>query len=102
MAAGLALAGCGGGQSESAEGGGGGEQVSGHVVIDGSSTVEPLSSAAAELFMGENPDVNVTVGTSGTGGGFEKFCAGETDVSNASRAIDEEEEAPVCAEAGIE
>jgi phosphate transport system substrate-binding protein len=100
--AGLALAGCGGGgdQPEGAQNGEA-EQVSGAVVIDGSSTVEPLSSAAAELFMGENPDVNVTVGTSGTGGGFEKFCAGETDISNASRPISEEEKAK-CAQNGVE
>jgi phosphate transport system substrate-binding protein len=92
VVAGLALAGCGGGDNESgAEGGGAAETVSGAVVIDGSSTVEPLSSAAAELFMSENPDVNVTVGTSGTGGGFEKFCAGETDISDASRPIKESE-----------
>ena len=65
--------------------------MSGAVVIDGSSTVEPLSSAAAELFMEQNPDTNVTVGTSGTGGGFEKFCAGETDISDASRPIKESE-----------
>jgi len=70
------------------------------VVIDGSSTVEPLSSVAAELFQGENPDVNVTVGTSGTGGGFKKFCAGETDISDASRAISESE-IKLCKEAGI-
>ena len=50
----------------------------------------------------EQPDVNVTVGVSGTGGGFERFCAGETDISNASRPIDEEEEVPLCADAGIE
>jgi phosphate transport system substrate-binding protein len=100
---GLALAGCGGGdQPESgAEGGGGAEEVSGAVVIDGSSTVEPLSSAAAELFMGENPGANVTVGTSGTGGGFEKFCAGETDISDASREI-KQEEADKCKANGIE
>jgi phosphate transport system substrate-binding protein len=103
VVAGLALAGCGGGdQPESAEGGdAGAEKVSGAVVIDGSSTVEPLSSAAAELFMGENPDVNVTVGTSGTGGGFEKFCAGETDISDASREI-KQEEADKCKANGVE
>ena len=93
VVAGLALAGCGGGDNKerAAEGGDAAETVSGAVVIDGSSTVEPLSSAAAELFMAENPDVNVTVGTSGTGGGFEKFCAGETDISDASRPIKESE-----------
>jgi len=69
--------------------------------IDGSSTVAPLSAAAGELFKAENPEVNVSVGTSGTGGGFKKFCAGETDISNASRAI-KDEEAAECAAAGIE
>jgi phosphate transport system substrate-binding protein len=101
VVAGLALAGCGGGDQPEGAAEGGAEAVSGPVVIDGSSTVEPLSSAAAELFMGEHPDVNVTVGTSGTGGGFEKFCAGETDVSDASRAISEEEKAK-CAQNGVE
>lgn len=89
MAAGLTLAACGG--NNDSTGGGDGESISGPVVIDGSSTVEPLSSAAAELFMGQNPDTNVTVGTSGTGGGFEKFCAGETDISDASRPIKDSE-----------
>ncbi len=98
VVAGLTLAACGGGDSESASGEGG---VSGAVVIDGSSTVEPLSSAAAELFMEENPDTNVTVGTSGTGGGFEKFCAGETDISDASRPI-KESEIEVCKKNGIQ
>jgi phosphate transport system substrate-binding protein len=91
MVAGLTLAACGGGGESENAGSGEGEKASGAVVIDGSSTVEPLSSAAAELFMEENPDANVTVGTSGTGGGFEKFCAGETDISDASRAIKESE-----------
>jgi phosphate transport system substrate-binding protein len=91
MVAGLALAACGGGGDSESAGSGEGDKVSGAVVIDGSSTVEPLSSAAAELFMEENPDANVTVGTSGTGGGFEKFCAGETDISDASRPIKESE-----------
>jgi phosphate transport system substrate-binding protein len=78
------------------------EELSGSIEIDGSSTVGPLTTAAAEEFRGVQPDVNVTVGISGTGGGFERFCAGETDVSNASRPIDEEEEVPLCAEAGVE
>jgi phosphate transport system substrate-binding protein len=69
--------------------------------VDGSSTVAPLTEAAAELFQEQNPDVNVTVGTSGTGGGFEKFCAGETDISDASRPIDPDEEVPVCEEGGV-
>lgn len=79
-----------------------GEALSGRVVSDGSSTVGPLTTAAAERFRGEQPGVNVEVGISGTGGGFERFCAGETDLSNASRPIDEEEEAPVCEENGVE
>ncbi|MDX5962019.1 PstS family phosphate ABC transporter substrate-binding protein [Rhodococcus opacus] len=94
VAAGLALAACGSNDNT------GGDTISGPVVIDGSSTVEPLSSAAAELFMAEYPDTNVTVGTSGTGGGFEKFCAGETDVSDASRPI-EGDEIAVCEQHGI-
>ena len=74
--------------------------LSGKVAIDGSSTVAPLTSAAAEEFPGEAGDVQVTVGTSGTGGGFERFCNGETDISNASRPI-EDEETP-CADKGVE
>jgi phosphate transport system substrate-binding protein len=88
----------GGGSAEAAEGG----DVSGQIAIDGSSTVAPFAEAAAELFNEEYPDVQITVGTSGTGGGFEKFCAGETDISNASRPIDEEEEVPVCEDGGVE
>ncbi|MGC1207866.1 MAG: phosphate ABC transporter substrate-binding protein PstS family protein [Ornithinimicrobium sp.] len=104
----LTLAACGGGDdsadnpNEAAAGGGDSEGgMSGTIGIDGSSTVGPLSEAAAELFMEENPDVRVSVGTSGTGGGFEKFCNGETDISDASRPISEEEIA-ACEEAGIE
>jgi phosphate transport system substrate-binding protein len=78
------------------DGGGGGGDLSGTIRIDGSSTVGPFAQAAAEEFQGQNPNVNVTVGTSGTGGGFEKFCAGETDISDASRPIDEQEEVPIC------
>jgi phosphate transport system substrate-binding protein len=78
-------------------GGGGGETIT----ADGSSTVGPFTTQAAEDFRDENPDVRVTVGISGTGGGFERFCAGETDISDASRAIEEDEEA-LCAENGIE
>jgi phosphate transport system substrate-binding protein len=78
------------------------EALSGKIEIDGSSTVGPLTTAAAESFREVQPDVNVTVGVSGTGGGFERFCAGETDISNASRPIDEEEEVPLCEEEGID
>ena len=62
--------------------------VSGAVAIDGSSTVFPFAQAAAEGFQADNPDVKITVGESGTGGGFEKFCAGEIDIADASRPID--------------
>jgi phosphate transport system substrate-binding protein len=71
-------------------------KLSGTIRIDGSSTVGPLSEAAAELFRASQSGVQITVGTSGTGGGFKKFCAGETDISDASRAISEEEKA-LCA-----
>lgn len=86
----LVLAGCGGQNVEAT-----------NVVADGSSTVAPLTEAAADLFRDVDSSVNVTVATSGTGGGFEKFCAGETDLSDASRTI-KDEEAALCAEAGIE
>ena len=75
--------------------------LSGEIAIDGSSTVAPLMKLTAEDFQSANGDVSVVVGTSGTGGGFEKFCAGETDISNASRPI-KDEEAAACAAAGIE
>jgi phosphate transport system substrate-binding protein len=83
-------------------GGGGGGDLSGTIRIDGSSTVGPFAQAAQEAFQGENPGVRITVAQSGTGGGFEKFCAGETDISNASRPIDEEEEVPLCEKEGVE
>lgn len=67
-------------------------ELSGSILMDGSSTVAPLTEAAAELFMNENPGVQVTVGTSGTGGGFAKFCIGETDGNSASRPIKGSEE----------
>jgi phosphate transport system substrate-binding protein len=76
------------------------EALSGSIVIDGSSTVGPASEIAAELFMEENKGVRVSVNISGTGGGFEKFCAGETDASNASREI-KPEEAAACEANGI-
>ncbi|MGH3904582.1 MAG: PstS family phosphate ABC transporter substrate-binding protein [Pseudonocardiaceae bacterium] len=99
-AAAMVLAACGG-QSNGAAGGGGGGDLSGKVLIDGSSTVGPLSSAAAELYAEEAPGVNVTVATSGTGGGFKKFCAGETDISDASRPLADDEMA-ACKAKGIE
>lgn len=96
----LTLTACGG-DEDGGEGGEGGD-VSGAVLVDGSSTVFPMSDAAAELILDEYPDVDVSVSESGTGGGFEKFCNDETDISDASRPIKEDEEAPVCAENGVE
>lgn len=101
-AAALALSACGGQPAGgSTEGGSSGDGLSGAVTTDGSSTVAPLTEAAADLFRAEEPGVNVSVATSGTGGGFKAFCAGETDVSNASREIKDEEIAE-CEANGIE
>jgi phosphate transport system substrate-binding protein len=94
----LGVAACGGDDDDD---GGGDGNVSGSISIDGSSTVQPFAEAAAELFNEENPDVNITVGAAGTSGGFEKFCAGETDISDASRPIEPEEE-KLCQEGGVE
>lgn len=93
----LALAACGG-EGQSQGGGAGGESIQ----IDGSSTVFPLSEAVAEAFgASERGGARVTVGESGTGGGFRKFCRGETHVQGASRPITAEE-MQACAAAGIE
>src|ERR671910_940005 len=97
----LGLAACGGDDDDSGDGDSGASGLSGEIRIDGSSTVAPLTETAAELFQGENPDTGVTVGTSGTSGGFEKFCNGETDISDASRPIEPEEE-KACADEGVE
>lgn len=99
VAGAVLTAACGGGDQSS--GGSSGGDLSGSIRADGSSTVAPLTEAAAELFMEENPNVRVTVGTSGTGGGFEKFCAGETDIADASRPI-KDKEAEACKAKGIE
>jgi phosphate binding protein len=76
------------------------EDIHGQLLIDGSSTVAPISTAVAEEFSHLHPEVRVPVGTSGTGGGFKKFCAGEIDICNASRAIKDSEKA-ACEKAGI-
>ena len=99
LVAALALTACGGqttGTGTDVDGG-----LTGSVAIDGSSTVAPLSEAAADMFRDVEPGINVTVATSGTGGGFKAFCAGETDISDASRPIKDEEIA-TCEAAGIE
>lgn len=102
----LILAACGGqtpattAPGGSATPGGSASALTGAVVVDGSSTVGPLTSAAATLYRDVQPGVNVAVAISGTGGGFKRFCAGETDLSNASRSI-KDEEAAECASAGV-
>ena len=93
----LALSACGGADA----GAGTADGASGSVSVDGSSTVFPMSDAAAELLTEESSGVNVTVGESGTGGGFEKFCADKTDISDASRPIADDEIA-ACEETGVE
>lgn len=95
----LILAACSSNPNAGGPGSGGGE-VAGEIVISGSSTVEPISSIVAEDFAAANPDVQYSVDGPGTGDGFALFCAGETDISNASRAI-KEEEAAACEESGI-
>ena len=91
----LGVAACGG------DNGTGESGLSGSIRVDGSSTVGPLTEAVAEEFARQNPGVDVTVGQSGTGGGFEKFCAGEIAINDASRQIEAEEE-NLCADAGVE
>src|SRR5690606_14556925 len=82
-------------------GDGGGASASGEANVSGSSTVLPITQAAGEAFMAENADATVNVDGPGTGDGFELFCNGETDISDASRQIDEEE-AATCEENGVE
>ena len=90
------VAACGGDAGDAAGGG-----LSGSVELDGSSTVFPIAEAVAEEFQIANPGVRVSVGFSGSGGGFKRFCADEIDISNASRPIKEDEVAD-CAAAGVE
>lgn len=74
--------------------------LSGEIKIDGSSTVYPITEAVAEEFGAQNPEVKVSVGLSGTGGGFKKFGRGETDINDASRLI-KDAEAQACTESNI-
>ncbi|NJD18551.1 MAG: PstS family phosphate ABC transporter substrate-binding protein [Gemmatimonadetes bacterium] len=99
LAAALLTTACGGGQSGDAAADA--AALSGEVLIDGSSTVFPIAEAIAEEFQAANTGVRVSVGFSGTGGGFKRFCAGETDLSNASRPI-KDSERELRAAAGIE
>lgn len=98
---GLIGAACGEANGTSTGSGASGDALSGSITIDGSSTVFPIAQAAAEDFQIENPDVKISVGFAGTGGGFEALCAGDTQISNASRAI-EDDEAACLEDAGIE
>lgn len=88
-------------ETTAAEDGGEASDVEGEVIISGSSTVEPISIRVAELLEESAPGIAVDVDGPGTGDGFELFCSGETDISDASRPI-KEEEAAACEEAGIE
>jgi phosphate transport system substrate-binding protein len=92
---------CDGGDAAPASSSGG--ALTGSIRVDGSSTVAPLSTAAAKMFNKDQPNVRVTVGTAGTGGGFKKFCAGQTDISDASRPIkkDDAGEGLACDKNGI-
>ena len=108
LVAAFALGACSGGGSSPSAGSDDGAAVSeapadlaGTVTIDGSSTVYPITQAVAEEFQAQYSGVQVPVAFSGTGGGFQKFCRAEIDISDASRPISDEEKA-LCQEAGIE
>jgi phosphate transport system substrate-binding protein len=96
----LLVTACGGGQPQEGQTGAS-SGVTGAIKVDGSSTVYPIAEAIAEEFTKENPGVDVQVGTSGTGGGFQKFCRAETDISNASRPI-KPTEVETCKKSGVE
>src|SRR3712207_283426 len=99
------LAACGGDDDDAGSAGSSGgsaqsEELGGKISIDGSSTVQPFAEAAAEFFGEEQPGVQITVGGAGTGDGFERFCGGETDISDASRPI-EDDEKEACQKGGV-
>jgi phosphate transport system substrate-binding protein len=97
LALALVAAACGDGTDEPSDG-----ELTGSITISGSSTVEPISSVVAEIFNEElGPDVEISVSGPGTGDGFELFCNGETDISDASRPIEEEED-KLCEKNGVE
>lgn len=98
LGAALLLVACGGGEAGDA---GASAMLSGEVLIDGSSTVFPIAEAIAEEFQAANANVRVSVGFSGSGGGFKRFCNGEIDLANASRPI-KDSEVEACAAAGIQ
>ena len=84
IVAAIMMTSCGGNRSES-------KLLSGDIKIDGSSTVFPLTEAVAEEFRVDFPEIDISIGISGTGGGFKKFGRGETDISNSSRRIKQQE-----------
>ncbi len=94
----LVISACGGGDKPDAASGSG---LSGTIESDGSSTVAPITQAMAEEFRKENSGVSLPVGTSGTGGGFKRFCAGEIPISNASRPI-KDTEVELCTQNQVE
>ena len=98
LALSFVLAACGG----SAGGSQGGGEILGNINVEGSSTVQPITQAAAELFREENPEARIEIGGAGTSDGFEAFCQGDTQISDASRPIDVAEEVPICKENGVE
>lgn len=100
LAGGLAITACGSDGEEDSSSGSGDSSGGGEIVISGSSTVEPITALVAEMFSEEN-DVSISVDGPGTGDGFELFCQGETDISDASRPIKDEEKA-TCEDNGIE
>ncbi|HSJ51682.1 MAG TPA: phosphate ABC transporter substrate-binding protein PstS family protein [Actinomycetota bacterium] len=97
----LVAAACGGDDDGGGNGNGAGAGLTGDIFVSGSSTVEPISALVAEIFAEENPDVAINVEGPGTGDGFELFCNGETDISDASRPIADDEIA-ACEGNGIE
>ncbi|HKE98144.1 MAG TPA: phosphate ABC transporter substrate-binding protein PstS family protein [Actinomycetes bacterium] len=101
LAVALFAAACGGDDDGGGSGSGGGQNLSGSVKVSGSSTVEPITRAVAEKFSEDNPNVQISVEGPGTGDGFKLFCNGETDVSDASRQINDEEVA-ACQSKGIQ
>ena len=90
------------GGSETDTTSGGSDQLSGEIIVKGSSTVFPISDRMAEEFMNEHPEVNVTVDSTGSGGGFENwFCPGDSDLNGASRPI-KDSEVEMCSDNGVE
>lgn len=101
LALGLLLGACAPSEDDGGSGSGDSGELSGEITVSGSSTVEPISSLVAENFRAENPGVNISVDGPGTSDGFELFCKGDTDISDASRPI-EAEEIEACEKEGIE